>query len=471
MHRSRGRLVAVLIAFGLLVAACGGGDRDDGASGGGDSPSTSSDVVDEGPAEGFGELASPCGPAEDGAELTEQGDFVTADNITIGYGDDAGYQAAPGLNAQMSDAVRALMDWCNEQGGINGREVVGEYYDAKILEANNVMIEACEQVFMLVGQGWAFDGAAEQTRVGCGLPQVPGYTVSATAAHGPLTYVAVPNPVDLTPAGHLALMAEQYPDRVTRAAALYADYPAQIEVMDKIEAVAPDYGWEFVPDCEQTYPIGGVPQWAPYVQKLKECGAGIVYWVGSPLPMFQNLLEAAAQADLDMVYLSDANQYEENFALANTAGYSDTVHMRMAFTPFEQADRNAATQQYLDVLDASGGTPSLLGAQATSAFLLWATAADACGAELTRQCVLDELATITSWTGGGLHAETNPGENIPPECVMVLGMEGTSFVQALPAETGEFACDPSYVAEVPDIPALVEAQLGEDRISTAFTGG
>jgi hypothetical protein len=84
--------------------------------------------------------------------------------------------------------------------------------------------------------------------------------------------------------------------------------------------------------------------------------------------------------------------------------------------------------------------------------------------------VLDELATITAWTGGGLHAESNPAENMPPECVMVLGMDGTSFVQALPEEQGEFACDPSYVATV-DIPATAEAKLDTDRISQAYTTG
>ena len=37
------------------------------------------------------------------------------------------------------------------------------------------MTEACSQVFMLVGQGFALDGGAEQTRVACGLPSVAGY--------------------------------------------------------------------------------------------------------------------------------------------------------------------------------------------------------------------------------------------------------------------------------------------------------
>ena len=54
-----------------------------------------------------------------------------------------------------------MIEWCNDQGGINGRTVEGNYYDAKITRSTNVMTEACTQVFMLVGEGWALDGGAE----------------------------------------------------------------------------------------------------------------------------------------------------------------------------------------------------------------------------------------------------------------------------------------------------------------------
>src|SRR6478735_3784727 len=50
----------------------------------------------------------------------------------FGPGDAAGYQGAPGLNHEMADAVKAMIGWCNDQGGINGRTVVGKYYDAQI---------------------------------------------------------------------------------------------------------------------------------------------------------------------------------------------------------------------------------------------------------------------------------------------------------------------------------------------------
>jgi ABC-type branched-subunit amino acid transport system substrate-binding protein len=460
------------MALGLVAAACGGSDRSEDA-GGGVSPSTSTDPGESGPADGFGDLATPCGAAEDGAENVATGDQgITAETVTIGYGDDAGYQASPGLNKQMSEAVEALIDWCNEQGGIHGRQIEGIYYDGKLLEANNAMIDACAEVFMLVGQGFALDSAAEQTRVGCGLPQVPGYTVGSTVAHGPLTYLAVPNPVDLTPTGQADLLAQEFPEQVKKAAVVYGDYVSTRESTEKVLDTYPQWGWEFLPDCAQTYPISGAVQWAPYVQKLKECGAEFVYFSGSPLPNFQNLLDAAAQADYDPMWITDSNFYDENFVAANGSGNADNVYMRLAFTPFEQAEQNKATQQYLDLVEASGGQPSLLGAQAASSFLLWATAAKECGAELTRQCVLDELAKVTEWDGGGLHAVANPAENLPPDCIMVLKMQGTEYVQALPAEEGTFECDPAYVSAVsPTVQAVVDAKLNDERQSTAFTSG
>ncbi len=471
MQKNRRRLVAVVMALGLLAAACGSGRSSTSGDGEGGTDTTGATTATTSGAS-FGTLPSPCGPAEGGAANAATGDQgVTADSVTIGYGDDAGYQAAPGLNKEMSEAVKAMIGWCNDQGGINGRTVKGNYYDAAILNATNAMQEACSQVFMLVGQGWALDGGAEQTRVDCKLPQVPGYTVSATVAHGPMSYVAVPNPVDYTPTGNADLFAQQYPERVKKAAVVYADFAANVEVADKVKATYPEWGWNFIGACEQTYPIAGVAQWAPYIQKLKDCGADVVYFVGSPIPNFQNFLDTAKQADYSPLYMTDANFYVQDFANANSSGNADKVYMRMAFTPFEQADSNPATKQYIDLVKSEGGQPALLGAQATSAFLLWATAAKGCGAELTRQCVLDQLSKITSWTGGGLHAETNPAGNLPPDCVMVLQMQGTAFVQALPGTEGQFACNPKYVTKVDGIPAIAAAKLDADRRSTAYTGG
>ena len=464
MGHDRRRWLALVAVLGLVLGACGGTRGPDPTAG----PSTSADAGESGPTGGFGDLASPCGPAEGTNVAGDQG--VTANSVTIGYGDDAGFSGSPGLNKQMSEAVAAMIEWCNAQGGVNGRTVVGNYYDAKILEANNAMLEACTEVFMLVGQGFALDGSAEQTRVGCQLPQVPGFSVSSTVAHGPLTYQPVPNPVDVTAIGPAYLLAGEYPQQVKKAAVVYGDFAATQETTQKVLATYPAAGWEFLPACQQTFPITGTVQWAPYVQKLKECGAEFVYFSGEPLPNFQNFLEAAAQADYEPLWLTETNFYDASFVAANASGNADNVFVRTAFVPFEQASSNKATQQYLELI--GGGQPTVLGAQATSAFLLWATAAKECGANLSRQCVLDNLAKVTEWTGGGLHADGNPAKNIPSDCVMVLRMQGTEYVQVLPQPVGDFSCDPKYIATVPpETPAVADAKLDADRVSTAYTGG
>ena len=147
-RRSTVALVAIGVTIALAAGACGGGRSD---AGGGSSttakPTSSTD---------FGTMASPCGKG-DAKGATAQG--VTDTSITIGYGDDAGYPASPGLNKEMSDAIKAMMKWCNDQGGINGRQVVGNYHDAAIMNVNNAMTDACAKDFMLVGEGWSLDSA------------------------------------------------------------------------------------------------------------------------------------------------------------------------------------------------------------------------------------------------------------------------------------------------------------------------
>jgi hypothetical protein len=457
----------------LLVASCSSdrGDDPTAASETGDR-SEESGTGDGGGSEpatdGFGDLDSPCGEAEGDVanEATEQG--VTAEEIVIGYGDDAGFAQSPGLSHETSDAIEAMIAWCNEQGGINGRQLVGNYYDAAITEVVNAMTQACGEVFMLVGQAWALDSAQEETRLGCDLPMVPTYTVSAEAANAPLMYQGVPNPIDLYTAGHGAQLAELFPEEVTNGAVMFGNFAATIDTKDKVLQAFPEVGWEFL-DCPQEYNIQGEPDWRPFVQSLSDCGAEAVYYSGQPYPNMQNLLDAAAQEGYDPIWVVEANSYLASFAEWNSTGNGDNVYVRTAFTPFEQADTNPATQQYMDVVEANGGDISQLGEQSTSSFLLWATAAQACGAELTRDCVMEELSQVDSWTGGGLHAESNPAGNLPPECSLLLQLDGTDWVQVFPEEEGEYECSPDYVVELSGR-VVDQAELDADRVSTRYAG-
>ena len=68
--------------------------------------------------------------------------------------------------------------------------------------------------------------------------------------------------------------------------------------------------------------------------------------------------------------------------------------------------------------------------------------------------------------GGGLHATTDPGNNKPPSCGLLVKLDGTKWTRAYPSKPGTFDCDPKYIAQVPQ--SLWNTKLNANRISTTF---
>ncbi|MCU1390024.1 MAG: hypothetical protein JWL72_3362 [Ilumatobacteraceae bacterium] len=419
----------------------------------------------------FGDAPWPCSPgdgnnADDGSEVG-----VTKDGIQIATGDDAGYAGSPGLNSEMTDAMKAAVAKCNELGGINGRQITLKYYDAALFNVGPAIQQACDDKnFFLVGEGWAFDSNQEETRLGCGLPAVPTYATSAAFAHGKDVYASLPTPSDETPVGLYVQFAKLFPDRVTKAAALVGAFAATQESRDRAIAGSEQFGWTWVSKTIEYNPVGEA-DWTPFVKQIQDAGAGVVYWSGTCLPSLQLFMQAAKANGLDIPVLTEANHYASVCAQANADGAMNNVYVRVATIPFEEADVNKATQDYLDLIQKYGGKTSLLATTTVSSFLLWAQSASACGATLTRACTLDNLKNTHSWTGHGLHAESDPGGNHPSSCSALLKLDGTKYDRVVPAERGTFECEDGWIAKI-DTPALEAAKLDANRISQQFaTGG
>ncbi|CAB4556346.1 unannotated protein [freshwater metagenome] len=437
-RRKAGLVTAsAIIVLSLLAGACGGGRAD--SSDGNTSTTKTATATD------FGTMPSPCGNGE-AKGATQKG--VTDTSITIGYGDDAGYPGSPGLNKEIADAMKAMIKWCNDQGGINGRQIIGDYHDAAILNVNNAVTDACTKNFMLVGSGFALDGAGEATRLSCKLAAVPTYTVSPEFANATLMVQPTPNPVNWYDASNAFLLAEKFPTQVKKAAIFEGNFAATIDSADKAEIAYEQAGWQFMDNCRLQYAIAGESTYLPFIQRLKDCGAEVVYFSGSPAPIFQNVLDAAKQSDFSPIWVTEANGYTEQFAKWNTSGNADKVYTRMTYYPFEQAADHPATAKYIELVKANGGAISLLGAQATAAFLLWAQGAKTCGSNLTSDCVLAELAKVHDYDAGGLQSPTDPGKNLPGNCGMVVNLQGTTWKQVLPTTLGTQACDPKYLVKI-----------------------
>ncbi len=459
------RAFAVAATLLFVVAACGNSRSSSPPSTSGGGSATPTTASSQAPM--FGDAPLPCGPAKIGATNGAADKGVTASTITIGTGDDRGFAQTPGLNKEMTEAVQDIAKVCNAAGGINGRKLVVKPYDAAILQVQQAMTQACsDKVFFLVGEGFALDSNQEEIRLGCKLPAVPGYSVSAAFANGPLMYQAVPNPANEVTAESAAQMAKLTPAAITAAATLAGNFSATQETRDKVVAGYPKFGFRFLPNSNFEYNIQGESDWTPFIKQLQRVDAKFVYWSGE----CNNLLKAMQAAKLNnfqAVWMTETNHYETKCAASNADGAMNGLYIRMAFTPFEERDHSKAVDDYMKMIATNTQKPTQLGMQSTSAFLLWATAAQECGTGLTRQCVLGKLAQIHHWTGHGLHADTDPGSNGPPTCGMMLQLEGTKYVRVVPKAPGTFDCDPNSVVTV-DTPAVKAAKLDANGVAHQF---
>ena len=269
-----------------------------------------------------------------------------------------------------------MIDWCNEQGGINGREVKGNYYDAKILDVNNAMTNACSQVFMLVGQGWSLDSSQEATRLGCNMASVPTYSVSPAFANGKLMVQPVPNPIDYTPVRDRGGVPAGVPG---------GDHQVGRDVRQlRGHRRHQGQGAGVLPEVRVHVPA----RLRPGVQHPGRVGLEALRAAPQGLRCRGRVLHRARRTRTSRTSSTPPRRSATSRSGSPTptsttrrspsgtrSGNADNVYVRQAFIPLEEAAQNPATQQYLDIVNNTGGDVNQLGMQATSAFLLWATAA------------------------------------------------------------------------------------------------
>ena len=436
----RGLVVAVVAV--LLAAGCSSRGEDDSSSSAGDTQPTETSAAPA--AGGFGDLEAVCGPREGGGE-TPSGDAaetqgITDDSITVGTIADPGFSGRPGLNQEIFDAGTAFVEWCNAAGGINGRQIELNLHDARLTEYTTAANEACASDFAVVGDGAVQDNLWATTGHDCGLIDLPAFSVT-NAKNGNAgddlvdkgVVQAVPSAADRIQVGPYLQVAEDFPDAISRTGIMYADLDTLIEQKDKNQDALEQLGFTIV--SETSYNVLGEANWAPLAQSLAEDDVQVLNFIGEPENLSQ-LLQSAAEIDYHPeVVIESTNFYDQAF-LDSAGAAAEGVLVQSSFTPFEEAGDNPATQQYLDIVEAVDGKVALLGAQSVSAWLLFATSVKACDLDddLTRSCVLQHAAETTEWTGGGLHAPTDPSSNSPTECFLLLQVQDGAFVRYHPEE-------------------------------------
>ena len=435
----RKKTVALCCALALVASACGSrASKDDLAnaagSESGSTPSGSSQPANGG-GDKFGDLPNPCSDGTPGpvpAGVTG----VTADSIKLAViSDKAGVVKVP--TASIEESMQAFTDFCNASGGINGRKIELTKIDSKLFSHLEATKEACNAgVFAIVGSGSVTDNTGAQQMLDCGLMEVPAYTATAAKAGSDNLVQPLPNPTDSYNAAPPAWVAKTHPTAVKKAAILASNIETATVQAERIIDAYSQVGFEFV---YKKYTGVVQESYASEAREMKAKGIEYVTMV-SAVSETNKLLHDMKTQGFEPEVIDLGQQYYDPELLTEPG--SEGALVQTNTVPFEEADLVPAMQQYLKAYAEVGSKikPTSLGVQSFSAGLLFATAAKAAGDDLTHDKVLSELRSIHSWTGGGLHYETDPGAGTAGRCFLYLEVKDAEFVRLQPEKAPDFDC-------------------------------
>jgi ABC-type branched-subunit amino acid transport system substrate-binding protein len=456
-HRSgRFRRTATPLALGaalaLAVAACGRSGSNDQPSGPTTSGASSSGSTSAAPstsaAGDFGTLKSVCGP---GTAKGGSGRGLTADTITIGVMGDPGAAAAPGLEQEFFDMADGFAKWCNAAGGINGRKIAIDKHDAKLFNVGQVMTQACQKDFMIVGGGNAFDSAGVKIRENCKLGSIPAYAVSPENVASKFQVQAAPVPPNYFNNGVARLLAEAFPETKTKGVGVAGSNLASlIPTGKKIEETLKDYNLK-VPVYQAQPPL--VTNYRPYMEEMK--GAGVV---GLQVVTGQDL-NPIVQAEKNIGWTPSWQLFSIQFygpqaeQAAKALGTFPPTYVQFNALPFDLKDKYPVLQQTESIVKSAVSNPKLTGftLSAINAWMLWATSAKACGDTLTQDCVLQKAQEHTDWDAGGLYPKLNIKAQTATPCIIAVKLTNTGFQydeKVTNPTDGAFNCNPENLKKV-----------------------
>jgi len=429
--------VLALAACGSSGSGSGGSSSSSGASGNTAAQSSTSSAS-------FGTLGKVCGPGTaTGATATG----VKAKSIEVSVIADINVPGAPGLLQPMWDSATAYVDWCNAAGGILGRKLILDKRDSAETDYLPQVEASCTADFAMVGTMGVLDntGVAEWEK--CGIPNFTASTVSEAAANAKLMYPVNPLPADQENIGGFPVLFKQYPGVQDHIGTLYAEGAAGAREQHTYnEAIAAD-GGKVVYTAE--YNALGSVNWAPYVEAMKKAGVQMLF-LNDTIPTSVALDQAMATAGwYPTLQISPPQDYDTSF-LSTGASVAKNYYVYMPSEPLEAASAIPAVSQYESIVHKYVPTAHLgfFGEMAFSSWLLFTVAAKACGSNLTRTCLEQQVAKQTNWTGGGLQGTINPASNRASQCFIIMKIENGKFVQAIPAKLGQFYCNPANVPVV-----------------------
>ncbi len=370
---------------------------------------------------------------------------MTPTDIKIATFSDPGFAGRPGLNQELFDTADVFAAWCNDRGGINGRKITVDKKDAALTQVQAKMVEACADDFMMVGGGAVFDQDGVETRLKCLMPDIAGYAVSPENRGSDLLVQPVPNSVKEIPIGDLKWLEGKFPKGARRSTAC-SPATSRPPASSATSTTRPRkaLGWKQV--YKDVYPATGASDWTPYAEALRSAGVEGLIWVGEPENLAKLVVAMNNIGYKPDFIRTDANHYDEK--LIDQAGCGAQgqrlrpQHLR-AVREREEGLGDGPVPGGVQGLQAGRQEPDL----PRAAGLVGLAALRPVGEGVRQRPdpqvrVRQRQEGQSAWTGGGLHAETDPKTGGTQDCFALEQATPNGFVLAKIKPTdGIFKCD------------------------------
>jgi ABC-type branched-subunit amino acid transport system substrate-binding protein len=480
----RGRWLALVLAFGLVAAACGDDD------GGGDeaAPETTEAVAettttageddfldDGGEADGEADGAEGEDPCE-GATLEATDTGVTEETITVLVMADVGSELAPGLFQGSIDGVLAWAEKVNAEGGLACRQVEVIEWDSALnpTETTNGFLEACDNAVAMVGSTSLFVNDISAIE-GCGVADIPERAVSAGhscspnvfsvggsnglcpySGEGPRDYVSMmgayqwilDNELGGGPVNGIYLIPGDLPSTIA----------SSMPTARGLNEIGVDtLGGEFGVSGRAEQATYGA-----YVQNMRDRGVTWAQTGSNDQSMIKLRKEAAAQGfDSSTVsWVCSLACYTPDFTEQGGADVEGTW-VWMQFIPFEEADTNEELAKFLEYMGTD--TPQSWSAGAWASGVLLEQVVNELVAEggpnnVTSELILERLQATGEFDANGWYGTINLDEGGLSNCFALMQIQNGEYVRVFPEEPGTLDCSDDYLLSQPGLDAAAEYQ-------------
>lgn len=406
------RLAAVLVAVGLVAAACGN------------------------------ETSSPSGSSSDtkagGTKAVVDQPGVTADTIRTG----GVASVTNALNAPYGDifkGIEAYYAMVNSEGGIYGRklELVSQRDDTmtnNLQQVQGLLNE--DNVFAALGMATIFDFSGAQTLEDAGIP-VFGWNINDDWARD--SFFGNVGALCIGCVGvDVPWMAQKLGKKTIGVLAYNVDNSKNCaEGVKKAFEKYPSAKVGFYSDSLSF----GATDFSVEVGQMKDAGVDFITTCMDTNGVL-NIAKETRKQGLDAIqYLP--NGYDQAFMKANGEFFGGSI-VRVPFVPFESKPLPKGVDQYLTWMEKQGDTPNEYTTYGWINAAMFVEGLRGAGPNFTRQKVIDALNEMTNDTAGGMvpgidwtvqhHDQPDPG------CAAFVEVKDKKFVPAFVPKGKVFLC-------------------------------